>query len=111
MFMAPAHERRERVVQGVTTIEIVDGQKADKAIALYPAKKIATIVNLKTSAGMPTMGKTFVNLRERIADSQSGKGGKAERLGIETIDHAQPIDHDRGGQRCAGCPGQQRGDQ
>lgn len=85
MFMAPAHERMERTGGGVTSIGIYDGQK-DKALTLVPAKKLATVMNLKNLPAGNPFGKTFVGLRETIANAQSGKGEKVERLGIETID-------------------------
>ncbi len=85
MFLAPSHERMEITTRGMKEIGIFDGQK-DKAIALIPASKTAIIMNFKNMTKGNPFGKTFQNVRKRVADAQSGKGGKVERLGVEVID-------------------------
>ncbi len=87
MFMAPAHERMEhRTEHGVASITILDGEKS-RMINLDPATKMATVMNVKSMpAGAPTWGRTLLDLRQTITDALSGKGEKAERLGIETVD-------------------------
>ena len=87
MFIAPAHERIEhRTEKGVASISIVDGEKG-KVVILISATKLALVANLKNfPATTPVLGRTFVDLRQTIANAQSGKGEKVERLGIETID-------------------------
>jgi outer membrane lipoprotein-sorting protein len=85
MFLAPSHERTESTAQGQTSIQIVDGQK-DKTIGLFPATKTATVINLKNLPAKSPFGRTFQGLRQLVAGAQSGKAGKVERLGVETID-------------------------
>ena len=85
MFLAPSHERTERTTCGRKEIEIRDGQK-DKAISLVPAAKLALVLNFENLPSVRRDGKTFLNWRKLAADAQRGRGGKAERLGIETID-------------------------
>ncbi|MGD9634160.1 MAG: outer membrane lipoprotein carrier protein LolA [Pirellulales bacterium] len=87
MFLAPAHERMESTGQGVKSIQIVDGEK-DQALTLIPATKMAIVIQLKNlpPGRESPFGKTFQGLRELVVDAQSGKTGKAERLGVETID-------------------------
>jgi outer membrane lipoprotein-sorting protein len=92
MFLAPSHERMETTIQGAKTIQIMDGEK-DKVISLIPATKMATVIELKN---LPPdrenpFGNSFHGLRELVADVQSGKNGKAERLGVETID-GRPVE-------------------
>ena len=87
MFLAPSLERTEGIIEGQTvSIQIVDGQKG-KVITLAPAMKMAMVINLKDfpPEGNP-FGRTFQGLRELVADAQSGKAGKVERLGPKTID-------------------------
>jgi outer membrane lipoprotein-sorting protein len=86
MFLAPSHERTETTADGEKSIQIVDGQKG-KAITLVPATKTAMVINLKDfPAENNPFGRTFQGLRELVASAQSGKAGKVERLGVETID-------------------------
>jgi outer membrane lipoprotein-sorting protein len=85
MFLAPSHERMEITAQGGNAINIMDGQK-DKTLILDPATKRATIMNFKTPSGQSPFGRTFLGLRQLVADAQSGKGPKAERLDVKTID-------------------------
>lgn len=90
MFMAPSHERTETTAEGAKpaaiAINIVDGQK-DKAIALVPATKTAIVFDVKNFPAKDNpFGRTFQGLRELAAKAQSGKGGKVERLGLQTID-------------------------
>jgi outer membrane lipoprotein-sorting protein len=85
MFLAPSHERMEMTVRGKKGIAIYDGQK-DKTISLDPAAKTATVINLKNLPPTSPFGRTFQGLRELVAGAQSGKTGKVERLGVETID-------------------------
>ncbi|NQT13297.1 MAG: outer membrane lipoprotein carrier protein LolA [Planctomycetes bacterium] len=81
MFMAPSHERMEK---GASSIVIFDGQK-NQMVTHIPKTKRAMVVKLKNSPGS-SLGRTFINLRETIAEARSGKDGNVERLGIETID-------------------------
>ncbi len=85
MFLAPSHERTETTAEGHKAIRIVDGQK-DKTIILDPAAKTAMVINLKNLPPENPFGRTFQSLRELVANAQSGKTGKVERLGVETID-------------------------
>jgi outer membrane lipoprotein-sorting protein len=88
MFIAPSHERTETTADGAKSaaISIVDGQK-DKTITLVPATKTATVINLKNFPAKDNpFGRTFQGLRELVANAQSGKAGKVERLGLQTID-------------------------
>jgi hypothetical protein len=88
MFLAPSRERTETTADGAqsSAIAIVDGQK-DKAITLVPATKTGTVVNLKNSAAKDNpFGRTFQGLQELVANAQSGKAGKVQRLGLQTID-------------------------
>jgi outer membrane lipoprotein-sorting protein len=88
MFLAPSRERTETTADGAqsSSIGIVDGQK-DKAITLVPATKTATVINLKNFAAKDNpFGRTFPGLQELVASAQSGKAGKVERLGPQTID-------------------------
>lgn len=85
MFMAPSHERMERTAKGATSIIIFDGQK-NQMVSHIPKTKVAMVVNLKNYPAGPLLGKTFINLRETIAEARSGKDGNVERLGVETID-------------------------
>ncbi|MGO8747541.1 MAG: LolA family protein [Thermoguttaceae bacterium] len=88
MFMAPSHERTETTADGAKSaaISIIDAQK-DKAITLVPATKTATVINLKNFPPNDNpFGRTFQGLRELVANAQSGKAGKVERLGVKTID-------------------------
>jgi hypothetical protein len=77
----------ETTFQGAKVIQIMDGEK-DKVISLIPATKTAVVIELKN---LPPdrenpFGNSFHGLRELVADAQSGKDAKAERLGVETID-------------------------
>lgn len=88
MFLAPSHERTEFTSDGGKSkgITIVDGQK-DKLITLVPATKRAVVINLKNFPPEDNpYGRTFQGLRELVANAQSGKAGKVERLGVKTID-------------------------
>lgn len=87
MFLAPSHERMESTVQGVKSIQIVDGQQ-DKALILIPSTKTATVIELKNlpPGRESPFGKTFQGLRKLVVDAQSDKTSKAERLGVKTID-------------------------
>ena len=87
MFMAPSHERTETTGWPKSAaISIIDAQK-DKAITLVPATKTATVINLKNFPPNDNpFGRTFQGLRELVANAQSGKAGKVERLGVKTID-------------------------
>jgi outer membrane lipoprotein-sorting protein len=87
MFRAPSHERTETTTKGVTSVLIVDGRK-DKFITLVPATKHATVTDLKNVplAHENPFGKTFLGLQELVAQAESGKIAKVERLGAETID-------------------------
>jgi len=85
MFLAPSHERTERTVEGEKSIDIYDGEK-HKSICLVPAAKTAVVINLKNLPPTNPFGKTFQGLRELVANAQSGKAGKVERLGVQTID-------------------------
>ena len=87
MFLAPSHERTETTAGGADEgINIVDGQK-DKAIVLIPATKTAVVIDLKNFQPKNNpFGRTFQGLRELVANAQSGKAGKVERLGVKTID-------------------------
>lgn len=88
MFLAPSRERTETTADGAksSAIGIVDGQK-DKAITLVPATKTATVVNLKNFGVKDNpFGRTFQGLQELVASAQSGKAGKVQRLGLQTID-------------------------
>jgi outer membrane lipoprotein-sorting protein len=87
MFLAPSHERMETTAEGQKSIRIADGEK-DKTIVLNTATKTAIVIDLKNLP--PEMesplGKTFLGLRELVAQAQSGTARKVERLGLETID-------------------------
>lgn len=88
MFMAPSRERTETTADGEKSaaISIVDGQK-DRSITLIPATKTAVVISLKNFPAKDSpFGRTFQGLRELVASAQSGQAGKAERLGIQTID-------------------------
>ncbi|MEN6365639.1 MAG: hypothetical protein ABFC88_02360 [Thermoguttaceae bacterium] len=85
MFLAPCHERMERTTEGATEVGIFDGQK-DRALLLVPTKKIAVVMNLKNLPPKNPLGRTFQDLREFVANAQSGKEGNVERLGTDTID-------------------------
>jgi len=88
MFLAPSHERTETTVDGAkaVAISIIDGQK-NKAITLVPATKTATVINLKSLPGKDNpFGRTFQSLQGLVANAQSGKVGKVERIGRKTID-------------------------
>jgi outer membrane lipoprotein-sorting protein len=87
MFLAPSHERMETLFQGTKSIQITDGQK-DKVLTLIPATKTAVVIDLKNipPGRESPFGNTFHGLQELVADAQSGKSGKTERLGVETID-------------------------
>jgi len=86
MFLAPSRERTETTADGQKSIQIVDGQK-DKAITLVPVTKTAMVINLKNFPPENNpFGRTFQCLRELVANAQSGKAGKVERLGVKTID-------------------------
>ncbi|MBN2025039.1 MAG: outer membrane lipoprotein carrier protein LolA [Pirellulales bacterium] len=85
MFMAPSHERMERTVKGVASIIVFDGQE-DKMVSHDAKTKTAVVVKLKNFPAGAPLGRSFVDLREMIANAKSGKGGNVERLGIETID-------------------------
>lgn len=88
MFLAPSRERTETTADGATSaaISIIDGQK-DKVITLVPATKTATVINLKNFPATDSpFGRTFQGLRELVAKAQSGKEGKVDRLGLQTID-------------------------
>jgi outer membrane lipoprotein-sorting protein len=85
MFLAPSHERTETTAQGKKGIAVFDGQK-DKAISLDPAAKTVTVINFKNLPPENPLGRTFQGLRELAAQAQTGRVGKVERLGVETID-------------------------
>jgi outer membrane lipoprotein-sorting protein len=92
MFLAPSHERMEITFQGQKIIQIMDGQK-DKVISLIPATKMATVIELKN---LPPdrenpFGNSFNGLRDLVAEAESGKTAKTERLGEETIDGRRAI--------------------
>jgi outer membrane lipoprotein-sorting protein len=84
MFLAPSHERTETSADGETSISISDGQK-NKTLILTPSQKSAVYIDIKNSPeGL--IGRTFLGLREMVANAQSGKVGKVDRLGAKTID-------------------------
>jgi outer membrane lipoprotein-sorting protein len=87
MFLAPSHERLEIAADGgkPAGATIIDGKK-DKMITLLPDTKTAFVVNFKNLPKQNPMGRTFQGLRELVANAQSGKGGKVERLGEKTVD-------------------------
>ncbi len=85
MFLAPSHERIEVIAGGKKSIQIYDGKK-DKAIALDPDAKTATVINLKNLPSESPYGRTFQGFRELVAGANSGGVFKVERLGIEKID-------------------------
>ncbi len=89
MFLAPSHERTETIVgsdKSAKSIMIADGEK-DKLLTLFPATKSAGIIDLKNFPQKDgPFGATFQGLRQLVAEAQSGKNGKAERLGTEKID-------------------------
>ena len=87
MFLSPSHERLEITssMEEGKSISITDGQK-NKTIILIPAKKTAIVMNFKNMPSDNSSGRTFESLRKIIADAQSGKDGKVERLGTKTID-------------------------
>ncbi len=85
MFLAPSHERMESTAEGSTGVLIVDGQK-NKAIVLDPAKKTAIIINYKNMPANNPNGRTFESFRKLVVEAQSGKAGKVEHLGSETVD-------------------------
>lgn len=85
-FLAPAHERTETTAEGETSISISDGQK-DKTLILSPSKKTAMYINFKDiPPDSNPIGRTFLGLRDMVANAQSGKAGKVERLGVKAID-------------------------
>lgn len=87
MFLAPSRERTESIVRGEKSINIVDGQKK-KSITLVPATKSAIVLRFKNVPPEPgnPFGKTFLGLRQLVADAQGEKNAKAVRLGVKTID-------------------------
>lgn len=87
-FMAPSHERTETTADGAKSaaVSIVDGQK-DKCITLDPATKTTTVINLKNFPAKDNpFGRTFLGLRELVANARNGKPDKVERLDRRTID-------------------------
>jgi outer membrane lipoprotein-sorting protein len=87
MFLAPAHERMEFVLQGSEGIQILDGEKG-RILSLDPASKKAVIIdvtNLPPGQDSP-FGKTFQSWRELAILAQKGEAGKVEQLGTKTID-------------------------
>ena len=94
MFLAPLHERMETTTgtPESKTITIIDGEK-DKMMTLSPAMKTVRIMNVKNippDRGSP-FGRTFQDLRGLVADAESGKGEKVERLPDETI-NGRPVE-------------------
>ena len=86
MFLAPSHERTVTATGGAESINIIDGHKG-KGIVLIPATKTAVVIDMKNfQPNNNPFGRTFQGLRELVANAQSGKGGKVERLGVKTID-------------------------
>jgi hypothetical protein len=85
MFLTPSRERAEKTTGGRTEIELADGQK-DYSVSLVPAARMALVRRFKNLPPAGPLGKTFLNLRKRIADARSGAGEQVEWLGIETID-------------------------
>ena len=84
MFLAPSLERTETGAEGETSISISDGRK-DRTLILTPSQKTAMYIDFKN---MPegSIGRTFLGLREMVANAQNGKAGKVNRLGTKTID-------------------------
>jgi outer membrane lipoprotein-sorting protein len=84
MFLAPSHERTETGAEGEAWISISDGQK-DRTLILIPSQKTAMYIDFRN---MPegSIGRTFLGLREMVANAQNGQGGKVDRLGVKTID-------------------------
>jgi outer membrane lipoprotein-sorting protein len=86
MFMAPANERTEtRIKEGIASIHICNGDK-NRMISLSPISKTAMVIDLKNLPGGMPKPCPFVGLLDMAADAKSGKGEKAEHLGVETID-------------------------
>ena len=76
MFLAPSHERIEMIARGKKSIQIYDGKK-DKAIALDPAAKTATVINLKNLPSESPYGRTFQGLRELVAGPKKAGPSKS----------------------------------
>jgi outer membrane lipoprotein-sorting protein len=87
MFLAPAHERSEITADGEKSqsVSITDGEK-DNMVILTPATKTAMVLKFQNLPKENPFGKTFQGLRELVAEAQSGKDGKVERLGEKTVD-------------------------
>jgi hypothetical protein len=77
----------ETSLLGVTTIQIMDGEK-ETVLSLFPATKTAMVIELKNlpPGRENPFGNSFKALRDLVIDAQSGKAEKVERLGNETID-------------------------
>lgn len=85
MFLAPSHERMERIQDGQKSIMIWDGSK-DKATALAPEAKTATVMTLKNLPKGHPLGTSFLQLRESVLNAKNSEAGKAESLGVKVID-------------------------
>ncbi len=87
MFLAPSHERMEVTASNEEgkSILVTDFQK-NKSIVIIPAKKSAFMISVKNMPQNNSRGSTFEGLRKIVADAQSSKGRKVERLGAKTID-------------------------
>ena len=85
MFLAPSRERKEITVEGEKSFSIFDS-RADKTLALLPAKKMAMVLSLKNSPPGGRPGGTFLDLRKTVMDAQSGGPARAESIGGKVVD-------------------------